>query len=87
LDDKMHKNSKTVEIYVELSNAISLGMFLKQVRGLELEVDSIQLDYEGALSENGRAYIALLKAPKRVNHALIVDDISQIPGVLHLEEL
>ena len=38
-DDRMHQNSKIMEIYVELSSSVTLGSFIRGIRSLELEID------------------------------------------------
>ena len=86
-DDVMHRSSKAVEIYVELENSLSLGDFMQQIRMLGLEISEIQLEHDGELSTGRRSYLALLKAKKRVNHAVLTDSICQINGVAYLEEL
>ena len=40
-DNKMRQNSKMVEVYVELTCEINLGDFLRRIREMDLEVESI----------------------------------------------
>lgn len=86
-DDVMHRSSKAVEIYVELEDSLSLGGFMQELRMLGLEIGEIQLEHDGVLSTGTRSYLALLKAKKRVSHAMVTDSICQINGVAYLEEL
>lgn len=87
LDTIMHRNTKYVEIYVELSETISLVDFMRQVRDMGVIFDSIQMDQDNSQPEGNRAYIASLKSAKRLNHVVLMDSVRKIPGVLQLETL
>ena len=87
LDNRMHRKSKVVEIYLELSNQISLGEFLHQVRGMDLEVSDVEREYDTEPQSGTRAYIATLKAKTRRDRIDLLEKIHQIPGVAYLEEL
>lgn len=86
LDDKMHSKTRRAEIYVELSGKLSLGEFLRQVRELEVVVDSVQMDHE-SMGEGVRSYVAYLKLPKGSEHVALMDTVRHIPGVVYLEVL
>ena len=87
MDNNMHRKSKQVETYIELSNEITLGDFLRAVRESEIEINDVQQE-QGTDSESGnRAYIATLKMKKRGNHQDILQLVQEIPGVAYLEEL
>ena len=85
MDNNLHRKSKQLEAYIELSNQITLGDFLRTVRDSGIEIYNVQR--EQGNEGNGRAYIATLKAKKRSNHADILEQVEDIPGVAYLEEL
>lgn len=87
LDTRMHRSSKMLEVYVELSGALSLGTFISQIRQLELEITDIQHDGDAMVENGQRAFIATLRSPRRRNHLLLIEEIRKIEGVVHLEEL
>ena len=87
LDTRVHRNTKTMEIYVELSSALPLGSFLRQVRDKGLEITDIQYDSDIVIEKGNRAFLAILRSPKRRNHALMAEEVREIDGVLVLEEL
>ncbi len=87
LDDKMHRNTRVIEIYVELGDNTSIGYFIRGIRKLELDIGNIQLEQDGALDEDVRAVVATLKSDKRVNHEDMLSQIRKIKGVKYLEEL
>lgn len=87
LDTRMHRNTRMLEIYVELAPTLSLGAFIHGVRNQGLEITDIQHDRDGILEHGQRAFIATLRSPKRRNHVLLMDEIRKIDGILYLEEL
>lgn len=86
-DSRIHRNSKTVEIYVELSNSVSLGVFTRSIREMDLEIDSIQLEHEQVYDGENRSFIATLKSKHKRSHAELFSIIRQINGVIYLEAL
>lgn len=87
LDSRMHSNTRMLEIYVELSNELSLGAFIQNVRELDIEITDIQNDGEGMNGNGQRAFLATLRSPKRRNHLLLIEEIKKIEGIVYLEEL
>ena len=86
-DSRIHRNSRTVEIYVELSGEISLGDFTRAIRGMNIEIDSIQMERDTVYENDIRSFIATLKAKEPQPHAALLLSIRTIPGVNYLEEL
>ena len=87
MDNKMHRNAKVLEVYVELSRELSLGDFLREIRERDIEIRHTERDHD-AEPENGvRAYLFNLKLQKRQNHIDVLDELREIPGVTYLEEL
>lgn len=87
LDDRMHHNTKMLEIYIELTKAINLGNFIRQLREMELEINSIQLEHDNTLEDGVRAYIVSLKSKQKKKHEDIFQGIRAIDGVAYLDEL
>ena len=87
MDSNVHRKSKQVEAYVELSPEISLGDFLRTVREKGIEINDVQRE-QGVDSDDGnRAYIATIKVKKRSTHTEILELVQKIPGVAYMEEL
>ena len=86
LDNKLHRRSKQLEAYIELSS-ISLGDFLRTMREENVEVSDVQREYGEEESDGVRAYIATLKGKKRLSHTELMEKILAIPGVKFVEEL
>ena len=87
LDTRMHRNTRMLEIYVELSPNLSLGAFIHNIRDQGLDITDIQHDREGVLEHGQRAFIATLRSPKRRNHVLLMEEIRKLDGIVYLEEL
>ena len=85
MDNNLHRKSKQLEAYIELSDAITLGDFLRTVRDRGIEIYNVQR--EQGSEGSGRAYVATLKTKKRSNHQEILEQVTDIPGVIYLEEL
>lgn len=83
----MHSNSKIMEIYVELSTAVTLGSFIRGTRDLGLDIDNLQLDHTEASDDGIRSFIVTLKSKAKRNHQLLLDKIRAVEGVVYLEEL
>lgn len=87
MDNSMHRKSKQLEAYIELSEQITLGDFLRTVRDSNIEIYNVQREQGADSDTDNCAYIATLKAKKRGNHETILETVQNIPGVAYLEEL
>lgn len=85
-DGKMHRNTRTLELYVEYSKQVALGTLLRQIRELEANIEGVQLE-EGTSEADTKGLIATLKLHKRENHDEVIFKIKQFNGVLFIEEL
>lgn len=87
MDNKMHRKTKTIEVYVELDKSYALGDFLRDVRAKEIEVRDTMREQDADTEEGVRAYFTTLKLQKRQHHLEIIDDLRTIPGIVCVEEL
>ena len=88
MDNRMHRKTKTVEVYMEVTSELTLGELLRTIRESEYDVQDVQRESSLESESNGnRAYIAMLKSKKRCNHIEIVESVRQIPGIVYVEEL
>ena len=86
MDNRLHRNARFLEVYIEFSEKTSIGELMRSIRELDFEITSMQL--ENAIPEDGsRALIAALKAQKRGDHAKLLEKIRKIDGIVYLEEL
>ena len=87
LDTVMHRNTKYVEIYVELSGEITLLEFMNRIRDMGITFDNLQQDQDNSQPGGNRSYIASLKTVERLNHTVLMESVRKIPGVVYLETL
>ena len=86
-DDKLHRNTKIIELYIEISESYTVGNLIRDLRDLNLEVESLQMEQDVVLEDNARPLIATLKSKKRGDHNILLEKIKQFEGIVHLEEL
>ena len=87
MDNKMHRKTKTIEIYVELDKAYALGDFLRDVRAKDIEIRDTMREHDAETEEGARAYVSTLKLQKRQHHLEVIDQLRVIPGIVCIEEL
>lgn len=87
LDNRMHRSTKALEVYVELSSAAELGAFIRSLREIELDIDGIQMDHDNPYEDGVRSFVIALKARKKQSHESVLEHIRAIDGVTYLEEL
>lgn len=88
MDNRMHRKTKTVEVYIEVNDELTLGQLMQTLRERALEVQDVQR--ESGLETEGignRAYIATVKGQKRTHHIEIVEEVRSVKGVIYVEEL
>lgn len=87
MDNRMHRSTKVLEVYVELSGDCALGDFLRDVRSRDIDVRETIREHDTETADGIRAYFSLLRLKTRQKHVDVLDDIRNIPGVVYLEEL
>lgn len=87
MDNKMHRKTKTLEIYVELDKTYPLADFLRDVRAKDIEVRDTMREQEAETDDDSRAYFTTLKLQKRQNHVEVIDELRTLPGINCIEEL
>lgn len=86
-DSRIHSNTKTVEIYLELSSNVYLGDFTRTIRDMGIEISSIQLEHDDTPENGIRSFIATIKTKGKQSHTDLFSEIRQIKGVVFLEIL
>ena len=87
LDSRMRRRSSRVTACFELGKELSLSSFLQKAGELHVDLSDIQRDRESEQEAGIRTYIATFKATDRRNHAIMLEDIRSVAGVLYIEEL
>lgn len=88
MDNRMHRKTKYLEVYIEISRGLSLSELMQALRDKEFDVQDVQRESGLEADVDGnRAYIMSLKLQKRAHHLEIVDEIRTIEHVIYAEEL
>lgn len=87
MDNKLQRNARTIEVYVEMSQDFSVGDFLRELRLRNLELHELQREHDAPREQGVRAYLATLRAQRRTSHIELLEDLTKIPGILFIEEL
>ena len=87
MDNKMHSKTRSLDIYFELSNEVSLGDLLRQIRSHEFEISDVQKEPNMDLDDGVRAYTATLKTQKRRLQDETLEKLMAIEGILYAEAL
>ena len=87
MDNKLQRNARTIEVYVEMSQDFSVGDFLRELRTRNLELHELQREHDAHTEQGVRAYLATLRAQRRTSHIGLLEDLTKIPGILFIEEL
>ncbi len=87
MDNKLQRNARTIEVYVEMSQDFSVGDFLRELRLRSLELHELQREHDAPREQGVRAYLATLRAQRRTSHIELLEDLTKIPGILFIEEL
>lgn len=87
LDFLMRRNTRIMEVYVELKRSVPLGAFLDFVRAQNFEPSNLQMQLENTSDLDVLAFSVTLKGPKECSHSDIVQTVRNMDGVSYMEEL
>ena len=87
MDDHMHRRGRLLDIYFELAKGYPLGDFMRAVRDMDLDISSIRLEADTVLSDGSSAFIATVKAKRRLEHTGLLAQLRTLQGVVYLEEI
>ena len=87
IDDVMHRNTKDVELLVELSAETSLIALMDAIEHILENITITYTEQDRTESDGTRTYIILLRAKRRMDHAIVLDAVRNISGVIHVAAL
>ena len=85
-DSRMHRNSNVVDVYIELSDAVSLGSFVRQVRAMDTRIENILVEQNNP-GDSSVAFTATLKLKRKSKQKNELAAVEAINGVTCLEVL
>lgn len=83
-DARMHRSTRTMEVYFELETGLSLGEFLQSFRESELSFSGLQIEHG---TGSGIAFFATVKTKKRMEQELLLAMLRGLPGVRFCEAM
>lgn len=87
MDNKLQRNARTMDVYVEMAPDFSVGDFLRELRTRNLELHELQREYDSHTEQGVRAYLATLRAQRRTSHPELLEDLNAISGIVFIEEI
>lgn len=86
-DFAVRSRTQVIEVYLELDQSISLGIFLRNCRDRDLLVSNIQKEHDAGYSDDVFAFIATFKGKQRLKQDELVRTIRKLEGVKYIEVL
>jgi putative Mg2+ transporter-C (MgtC) family protein len=87
LDNRMRSKTKTLEVYIEMSDSMNIGSLIRSIREMNVEIEDVQLEHDTMPEDGTRSLFATLKCKKRTDHIPLIEAIRKIEGIVYLEEL
>ena len=87
LDNRMRSKTKTLEVYIEMSDSMNIGTLIRSIREMNVEIKDVQLEHDTMPEDGTRSLFATLKCKKRTDHIPLMEAIRKIKGIVYLEEL
>ncbi len=84
-DGQIRRNTRSIEVYIELDSGLSLGEFLRSFRETALSLSNLQIE-QGTRSD-GVSFFATVKSKKKLDHELLLDELRSTAGVRFCEPL
>ena len=87
VDTAMHRNTKNIELYVELSSHTSLLTFMESIKKALEDVKITHVEHDYTSEDGTRAYIVYLKLKRRIDHNIVNDVVRKMVGAAHVDIL
>lgn len=87
LDDRLHRHTNEIEVYVEYEAKQPFSVFLEAARGMEFDVSEIQLSKNKLAKGTTIGATMAVKTLTKRSHEEMVELLGTIEGVQHLEEI
>lgn len=86
-EHRVRKKVSLLDVYVEITNTMPLNKFVHDLRTMNLQIEDIQLEPDGTVGNETRAFIVTLKSSRREDHLKLLEKIKLVPGVVYVEGL
>ena len=87
LDDRMTANARNLDLYMEFQKMSDLGNFMSKIKEFGMKISEIEMTKSNSTEDIGVAVLMTIKLEKKQPHTEIIQVLSQVEGVLYLEEI
>lgn len=87
LDGRLVANAKDIDLYFEFQKMSDFGNFMSIMKERGMKITDIEMTKSNREEDIGIAVLLTIKLEKKQPHTEIIHMLSQVEGVLHLEEL
>ncbi len=87
LDFRMRSKTRTVDVYIELEESVTLGSFIQMARSQGLELSNIQREDELHCASDTRNFIVTIQGKAPMNADKIIWTVRKFDGVKYAEVL
>lgn len=87
MDSWMTANTRTMDMYMEFQKMSDLGSFMSIIKGYGMKITEIEMTKSNRDEEVGVAVLLTLKMEKKHLHTEIIQMLSQVQGVIYIEEI
>lgn len=87
LDAVTRKNTKTLDVYIELKPNYTLGEALRTIRDQDIEIRDILLEHENGALDGAVSLTATLKRKREVQRQELLRSIRNLDAIAYVEEL
>lgn len=87
LDGVIRRNVRQMELYAEVDSKVSIGTIAKNIRGMGVKIDSIQIDRDYSIDGSVRALVISIRPQKKIKRQELLDALQEIEGFLYLDEI
>ena len=87
MDNRMRSKTRSFEIYVEITNQTTLGILLRHIREMDIDIHEVQKQTGADVESHVRGYTATLYTKKRTPHQDILVKLLAIEGVIYAEAI
>lgn len=84
-DGRIHRHTKSLDVYIELNKDVSLGQFLQRIRSSSMTVSGLQIE-QGSHAE-GLSFFVTVKTEKKIDRKLFLQELRSIEGICFCETL
>ncbi len=87
IDEKLHRNAKRLDAYVELKKGAPISVFFDFIRTHDIEHSNLQMDADGAYTKGSIAFSVTLKSKGEYDHEDMLRELSNLEETAYVEVL